>query len=114
MRTEKIKYFSILFIAILSLISFFVKIYFLGDIEPGSDEAGNIHWVQTILQSQHFFPLQYENLNFFDSLKIDEQSILHSISKQIYISGIPIFTLTSLIYFLFGSFILDASVSSQI
>jgi len=113
-KTEKIKYFSILFIAILSLISFFVKTHFLGNIEPASDEAGNIHWVQTIFQSQHFFPLQYENLNFIDSIKIDEQSVLHSILKPIYISGIPLFTFTSLIYFVFGSFILDASVNNQI
>lgn len=114
MITEKIKYFRILFIASLCLISFFVKIYFLGDVEPASDEAGYIYWVQTILQGQYFFPLQHENLNFFDSLKIDEQSIIHSILKPIYISGLNIFTLTSLIYFIFGSFILDASVNSQV
>ena len=110
MLKKKINYLIILFLFIFTLI---IKISFLSDITPNQDQTSYIYWLQSIFNSQNFFP-KIDDLGFIQSLQIDNKSVLHNLFKPIYSSTINVFTLISLMLFSIGSLIIDASVKTQI
>jgi len=101
-------------IFIFSLIIFVFKINQLSFVETGQDQTSYIFWLQSIFNSKYFFPFINENLNFYNSLMIDDKSFLNSFLKPIYTSPTNIFTVVSLLWFGLGSLVLNASVQNQI
>mgnify|MGYP000976174113 FL=1 len=110
MLKKKINFLIILFLFISTLI---IKISLLSDVIPNQDQTSYIFWLQSIFNSQNFFP-KIDDLGFIQSLQIDNKSVLHNLFKPIYSSTINVFTLISLMLFSIGSLIIDASVKTQI
>lgn len=110
MLKKKTNFLIILFLFISTLI---IKISLLSDVIPNQDQTSYIFWLQSIFNSQNFFP-KIDDLGFIQSLQIDNKSVLHNLFKPIYSSTINVFTLISLMLFSIGSLIIDASVKTQI
>ena len=110
MLKKKTNFLIILFLFISTLI---IKISLLSDVIPNQDQTSYIFWLQSLFNSQNFFP-KIDDLGFIQSLQIDNKSVLHNLFKPIYSSTINVFTLISLMLFSIGSLIIDASVKTQI
>ena len=110
MLKKKINYLIILFLFIFTLI---IKISFLSDITPNQDQTSYIYWLQSIFNSQNFFP-EVNSSSLIQSIQIDSKSFLHNLLKPIYSSTVNIFTIISLLIFSIGSLVIDASVKTQV
>lgn len=110
MSKNKNYYLIILLLFIFTLI---IKINFLSGVIPGQDQTSYIYWLQSIFNSQHFFP-EFNEKGLMHSLQVDDKSFLHNLLKPIYSSTTNIFTIISLLYFSIGSLIIDASVKTQV
>ena len=98
------KFFLIIFL--LTLIIFIARSILLYTIEPIGDHSFYIWWIDTIINSEHFFPVKQIDYNFIDSIKIDKLSFIHNLLLPIYISVTTIFTTVSLLYFSVGNIFL--------
>ena len=73
-----------------------------------------IWWINSIINSDHFFPHQQINFNLIDAIKIDKLSLLHNLILPVYISVTTLFTTVSLLYFSFGNIFFDNVVVGNI
>ena len=106
------KFFIIIFL--LFFIVFIARSILLYNIEPIGDHSFYIWWIDTIINSEHFFPVKQIDYNFIDSIKIDKLSFIHNLLLPIYISVTNIFTTVSLLYFSFGNIFFEDIVASNI
>ena len=106
------KFFIIIFL--LFFIVFIARSILLYNIEPIGDHSFYIWWIDTIINSEHFFPVKQIDYNFIDSIKIDKLSFIHNLLLPIYISVTTIFTTVSLLYFSFGNIFFEDIVASNI
>ena len=106
------KFFFIIFF--LTLIIFIARSILLYNIEPIGDHSFYIWWIDTIINSEHFFPVKQIDYNFIDSIKIDKLSFIHNLLLPIYISVTSIFTTVSLLYFSIGNILFEDIVASNI
>ena len=67
MLKKKINYLIILFLFIFTLI---IKISFLSDITPSQDQTSYIYWLQSIFNSQNFFP-EVNSSSLIQSIQIE-------------------------------------------
>ena len=100
MQKNKTKY--IIILIILTLITFFYKTINLSNVIPGQDQISYIFWLQSLFNSERFFPKLSDNLNLINALIYDDKSWIHNLLKPIYGSTINLFTIVSLIYFYIG------------
>ena len=106
------KFYFIIFF--LTLIIFITRSFTLYNIEPIGDHSFYIWWINSIINSDHFFPHQQINFNLIDAIKIDKLSLLHNLILPVYISVTTLFTTVSLLYFSFGNIFFDNVVVGNI
>lgn len=106
------KFYFIIFF--LTLIIFITRSFTLYKIEPIGDHSFYIWWINSIINSDHFFPHQQINFNLIDAIKIDKLSLIHNLILPVYVSVTTLFTTVSLLYFSFGNIFFDNVVVGNI